>query len=65
VFFICWWTTGEVYSRSKRTRALPLPTSAAKSTAENKQKGNHAREVFFAAFGAFCGGSTAPLTGPA
>ena len=25
----------------------------------------HAREVFFAAFGVFCGGSTAPLTGPA
>ena len=47
---------------------LPLPTSAAKSTLENKQKGNHgnhAREVFFAAFGVFCGGSTAPLTGPA
>ena len=25
----------------------------------------HAREVFFAAFGVFCGGSTAPLIGPA
>jgi len=25
----------------------------------------HAREVFFAAFGVFYGGSTAPLTGPA
>ena len=25
----------------------------------------HAREVFFAAFGVFCGRSTAPLTGPA
>ena len=25
----------------------------------------HARDVFFAAFGVFCGGSTAPLTGPA
>ena len=35
---------------------------------EHNQKGNHgnhAREGFVAAFGVFCGGSTAPLTGPA
>jgi len=41
-------------------------THGAKSTAENNQKGNQATmaTILFAAYGVFCGGSTAPLTGP-
>jgi len=54
---------------AKSTAPLPQPSATsghgelhelhvAKSTAENKQKGNHAnhaRGIFFAAFGVFCG----------